>query len=215
MKAAALVLLLCTASLLATNAQGQSSQTLRKGAWDLGLWTSGGFSASGGIGDTNLFNAGFRVGKILTNEHGRSWYRGNLEAAADVIPVTLVFQETVRPLICIQIFPPPCVPTRRDETVYGGGFNPLLTRWNFTAPRRFAPYVELGGGLLFTTSDVPAFTSNINFTPQFAIGTHIFTRERRSVSIDTRYVHISNAGLSSLNPGINTVQFSLGYHWFR
>jgi hypothetical protein len=137
-----------------------------------------------------------------------------LEVAGDVVPVTLVFQQTLQPLVCNQIFLP-CILVRRDQTVYGAGFNPLLGKWNFTGRGRFAPYVELGGGLLFTTSDVPAFSSNVNFTPQLAIGTRFFTRERRSVSIDARYVHISNAGLSSLNPGINTVQFSLGYHWFR
>jgi hypothetical protein len=215
MKAAVFVLLVGTACVFTPRIYAQSSTTLRKGTWDLGVWVGGGFSASGGISDVHLFNSGFRIGKVLTEQHGSRWYRGNLEVGADVIPFTLVFQQTIQPLVCIQIFPPPCVPTKRDETVYGAGFNPLLTRWNFTAQRRFAPYAELGGGLLFTTSEVPAFTSNVNFTPQFALGTHIFTREQRSVSAEIRYMHISNAGLSSLNPGINTIQVFLGYHWFH
>ena len=30
-----------------------------------------------------------------------------------------------------------------------------------------------------------------------------------------RYEHISNAGLTVPNPGINTVQFQVGMNWFR
>ena len=74
---------------------------------------------------------------------------------------------------------------------------------------------ELGGGVLFTKSDVPAFTSDVNFTPQLAFGVHLLRRKRESLSLAVRYLHISNAGLGDLNPGINTIQFSLGYHWFR
>jgi Lipid A 3-O-deacylase (PagL) len=91
----------------------------------------------------------------------------------------------------------------------------ILTIWNFSVLRNFTPFVELGGGLLFTTADVPPFTSAVNFTPQFAVGVHLFTRKRRSLSLAGRYLHISNAGLGDLNPGINTFQFTLGYHWFR
>ena len=44
---------------------------------------------------------------------------------------------------------------------------------------------------------------------------HIFTREKRAVTFTGRYVHISNAGISQRNPGINTIQFSIGYNWFQ
>jgi hypothetical protein len=32
----------------------------------------------------------------------------------------------------------------------------------------------------------------------------------KNVSLELRYMHISNAGLGNLNPGINTVQVRLG-----
>jgi hypothetical protein len=216
MKAAAFVLLLCTASLFAqTSDPPISSNPLhRKGTWEIGVWVSGGHSVSGGISGVGIFSTAFRVGKVLTRERGQGWYRGNLEAVADVIPVTMVFQQTLQaPAICVPLFPSPC--PLRDQTVYGGGFNPLITKWNFTAPKHFTPYVEIGGGLLFTRSDVPAFSSSVNFTPQIAFGVYLFRRDRQSLSFAGRYLHISNSGLGSLNPGINTIQFSLGYHWFR
>jgi hypothetical protein len=33
---------------------------------------------------------------------------------------------------------------------------------------------------------------------------------KRNVSLELRYMHISNAGLATPNPGINTVQVRLG-----
>jgi hypothetical protein len=44
---------------------------------------------------------------------------------------------------------------------------------------------------------------------QAALGTHILGA-RHNVSLELRYMHISNAGLATPNPGINTVQVRLG-----
>ena len=51
--------------------------------------------------------------------------------------------------------------------------------------------------------------------PEASLGVQIFTREKRAISIAAKYVHISNAGLAAPNPGINTIQFAIGYHWFK
>jgi len=56
---------------------------------------------------------------------------------------------------------------------------------------------------------VPLGTSRVNFTSGVALGTH-FLRDRCNWSVELRYMHISNAGLSSINPGINTVQLRVG-----
>ena len=70
------------------------------------------------------------------------------------------------------------------------------------------PYLELGGGTLFTSSEVPQGTSKVNFTSGAAFGMHFFGK--KAWSVEVRYMHISNAGLTSPNPGINTVQVRLG-----
>lgn len=44
---------------------------------------------------------------------------------------------------------------------------------------------------------------------QAALGTHILGA-KYNWSIELRYMHISNAGLANLNPGVNTVQVRLG-----
>jgi lipid A 3-O-deacylase len=136
-----------------------------------------------------------RLGKVLTNEHGSGVFRGNLEYAGDVIPAYLL------------VFP--------RQTSYAGGFNPFILKWNFTRGRKFVPYLEFGGGVLLSFGDVPAGTNNVNFTPQASFGVQIFTQQKRAVSLAGKYVHISNAGLAEPNPGLNTLQFAIGYHWFK
>ena len=176
-------------------AQGLASDSLQKGTWELGIWTAGGHSASGGTADTGVWDAGVRIGKVLTAEHGSGFLRGNLEYAVDAIPAYVFF------------FP------RRDS--YAGGFDPFMLKWNFTSGSKIAPCAELGGGVLFSSDDIPPGSNSVNFMPQASFGLQIFTREKRAISLAAKYVHISNAGLASPNPGINTVQFSIGYHWFK
>lgn len=176
-------------------AQSLPSDALQQGAWELSLWTAGGHSVSGGTGDTGVWNAGVRVGKVLTGEHGSGMLRGDLEYAADFIPAYLL------------VFP--------HQTSYAGGFDPFILKWNFTSGRKLAPYLEFGGGVLVSLDDVPPGTSNVNFIPQASLGVQIFTREKRAVSVAVKYMHISNAGLATPNPGINTLQFAIGYHWFK
>jgi hypothetical protein len=49
----------------------------------------------------------------------------------------------------------------------------------------------------------------VNFTPSTALGVHLLG-DKHCFSVEVRYLHISNAGLSYYNPGINTVQVRVG-----
>lgn len=193
------------------------SSSLTKGTWDLGIWGQGGHSVSGGTRNVSLGDVGVRIGRILTGEHLGGWARGNIEYAVDLIPVYVLSGpfKIVPSGIGTCVVGVKCGPGLADETVYGGGLNPFIVRWNFTHAKRVAPWVELGGGVLFTNKDIPLQSSDVNFTPQAAVGVNIFTREKRAVSLDFRYEHISNAGISSPNPGINTLQGGIGFHWFK
>jgi hypothetical protein len=115
--------------------------------------------------------------------------RGRFEYAVDAVPVFFVFQPA--------------------NTAYGVSFDPLGLKWNFERHGRFSPYLELCGGTLFTSHNVPTGTNTVNFTDQAALGVHLLGEER-NVSLELRYMHISNAGLATPNPGINTVQVRLG-----
>jgi hypothetical protein len=181
-------LLLIPILLLATSL-GFAQTGPEQGGHEIELWTGGGHSVAGGRGDTGVFNAGLRFGWILSGPHLPSFLRGRFEYAVDAVPVFLAFQPA--------------------NTAYGAGFDPLGLKWNFERRGHFSPYLELTGGVLFTNQNVPAYTNTVNFMDQAALGTHILG-EKYNWSIEVRYMHISNAGLADLNPGVNTVQVRLG-----
>src|SRR5262249_36508995 len=77
------------------------------------------------------------------------------------------------------------------------------------------PYLEFGGGVLVSSTEVPRNTSTVNFLTHAALGFHFIVKEKQALTLTTRYEHISNAGLATPNPGINTVQFTVGWNWFK
>jgi lipid A 3-O-deacylase len=170
------------------------AQQPEQGGHEVQIWTGGGHSVPGGTANTGIWNLGIRYGWVLTGPHGPGFLKGSFEYAIDAVPVFLVFQPA--------------------NTAFGAGFNPLGLKWNFEPHGAITPYAELGGGTLFTNHDVPNNTSTVNFTTTGAVGMHI-GRGSHNVSVDVRFMHISNAGLANLNPGINTVQVRLGFGLFR
>jgi len=177
------LLALCTPSVLS------AQNSPEKGGNEIQIWAGGGHSVAGGRGNTGVFNAGLRYGWVLTGPHLPGFLRGRFEYAVDAVPVFLAFQSA--------------------NTAYGAGFDPLGLKWNFQRHGRISPYLELTGGALFTNHDVPTATNTVNFMDQAALGMHILG-ERKNVSLELRYMHISNAGLATPNPGVNTVQVRLG-----
>jgi Lipid A 3-O-deacylase (PagL) len=163
-----------------------------EGGHEIQVWTGGGHSVPGGTSDTSIWDAGIRYGWILTQPHLPGFLSGRFELAVDAVPAYVIFQ--------------------RANTAYGGGVNPVGFKWIFATRGRVAPFLELNGGTLFTTHEVPKGTSNINFTPGAAFGMYFFGEH--TWSVDVRYLHISNAGLTVPNPGVNTVQVRLGFGKF-
>jgi hypothetical protein len=92
--------------------------------------------------------------------------------------------------------------------------NPFAFKWIMTTPKRVKPYLVMEGGTLFTNRNVPEGTSQINFTTSGGFGAH-FLGENHNFSAEVRFMHISNAGMSNPNPGINTIQVRIGFGAFR
>jgi lipid A 3-O-deacylase len=180
---------LIAAALLLLSSVAWAQTRPEDGGREFQVWTGGGYSVPGGTSDTGVWNVGVRYGWILTRPHGPGFLNGRFEYVLDAVPVFMVFQ--------------------RYNTAYGGGFSPLGLKWDFAARGRIEPYLELNGGTLFTNHPVPTGTSAVNFTDAAALGMHILG-DKHAFSVEVRYMHISNAGLSSPNPGINTVQVRLG-----
>ena len=181
-------LILLTGSLVSAQVRPED------GATEVQIWTAGGHSVAGGRGDTGIWNAGLRYGWVLSEPHGPGFLSGRFEYAIDAVPAYLIFQ-------------PP-------NTAYGAGLNPVNLKWNFATRGSVVPYLELSGGTLFTTHNVPPGTSSVNFTSAAAFGMH-FLKPKYAWTMEARYVHISNAGLERLNPGVNTLAVKIGIGKFR
>jgi hypothetical protein len=175
--------------LIAATGLGWAQTGPEEGGNEVQVWTGGGHSVPGGTQHTEAFDAGLRYGWVITRARLPGFLRGRFEYAVDAVPVYLIFQPA--------------------NTAYGVGFNPLGLKWNFERRGRLSPYLELGGGVLFSNHNIPTYTNTVNFTPGAALGAHILG-EKYNWSVEVRYLHISNAGLATPNPGLNTVQLRLG-----
>jgi lipid A 3-O-deacylase len=159
------------------------------GGRELQVWSGGGHSVAGGTPHTTVWNMGLRYGWVLTRPHGPGILKGRFEYVLDATPLFVIWQ--------------------KYNTAFGGGFSPLGLKWDFASRGPVEPYLELNGGTLFTNQSVPTGTSAVNFTSAAAFGVHLFG-EKYAWSVEARYMHISNAGLATPNPGINTVQVRVG-----
>src|SRR5580692_9375806 len=173
---------------------GQAEPGPEEGGHEVEIWAGGGHSVPGGTSRTGIFDAGLRYGWVITGPHLPGFLRGRFEYAVDAEPAYLIFQPA--------------------NTAYGVGFNPLGLKWNFERRGRLSPYLELSGGTLFSDHNVPTYTNTVNFTSAAALGTHVLG-PKYNWSVELRFLHISNAGLATPNPGLNTVEFrgGVGRFW--
>jgi Lipid A 3-O-deacylase (PagL) len=188
-----LILLAAGALLFCAPPRVRAQAGPEKGGHELQFWTAGGHGTNGVAQHTGVWLTGFRYGWILTGPHFPGFLRGRFEYAVDAVPAVVVFQPT--------------------NTAYGAGLDPFALIWNFEKRGRVVPYAELSGGVLFTNTQVPAGSSRVNFTSSGGLGLH-FLLGKLKWNADVRFMHISDAGLSSANPGINTVQLRLGIGMF-
>ncbi len=179
----------CLLAVIALHPFSAAQAGPEQGGHEIEVWAGGGHSVPGGTSRTGIFDVGLRYGRVITGLHLPSFLRGRFEYVVDAEPAYLIFQPA--------------------NTAYGVGFNPFGLKWNFERRGRFSPYLELSGGTLFSNHNVPTYTNDVNFTSAAALGTHVLG-PKYNWSIEVRYLHISNAGLGNLNPGLNTVQVRLG-----
>lgn len=181
----------------------------------------------GNRSDYKFLSAGVQVGKPMFRVVHLGILSGQFEAAANIMPLWQAY-----------------TPAPHTEIVelqgggsrivqYGGGtfrgvsMTPAIFRWNFlTNSKRWQPWFQAAGGLIYTThkfppdqmvsEGTPGGTSVWNFAPQGGGGIHYFIRPRRSIDLGVNGVHISSASLGDRNPGVNaSVQIQIGYTFWK
>lgn len=118
----------------------------------------------------------------LTGPIGSAWYQGQIGLGAELLTF------------------------RSDEpiTAYGVGVTPKLV-YTFTALNRLRPYVEGGGGPLWTDlgGRVPEQPGQFNFVVWGGAGAAWFLTPRWAIHTGYRFIHISNGGTRHPNSGLN------------
>jgi lipid A 3-O-deacylase len=194
-------------------------------SWEYGPFVNWG-TGVGDRSDFKFFWAGVQLAKPLSPVMRAGILSGQFEFGGNIMPLWLGFTPAPHDQIFTyqgQIY---------DEPVGGGTFEglsltPVIFRWNLlTHSRRFQPWFQAAGGLVYTTHkyppDVlvphgtPGGTSVWNFSPQGGVGTHYFLTSGRSIDVGVNAVHISSASLGDRNPGVNaSVQFQVGYTFWK
>ena len=134
-----------------------------------------------------------RLGVVLTDPLGSSWWQGNVEFL--VQPVFARFTEP---------FP---------AEAAGGSF---LLKYNFLSFGRWVPFWDVGAGMIWTNlaPRIPEQSTQFEFVLETGPGVHYFLTDRITWTMGVRLHHISNANLGDRNTGINGVLPYIGLAFF-
>jgi hypothetical protein len=116
-----------------------------------------------------------------------------------------------------------------SEGILGGSTHPgghlfgdtLMFRVTGNLARRFTPFFNVSSGPLHTTLDehvdkhAPELGGHVQFLSQGGAGIQRRLDAHRSIVLEYRYFHMSNAGLTKPNHGFNGSMLSIGVRWNR
>ena len=134
-----------------------------------------------------------RLGVVLTDPQGNSWWQGNVELL--VQPVFARFTE----------------PFAAEAA--GGSF---LLKYNFLSFGRWVPFWDVGAGMIWTNlaPRIPEQSTPFEFVLETGPGVHYFATDRIIWTMGVRLHHISNANLGDRNTGINGILPYIGISFF-
>ena len=138
----------------------------------------------------------------------------NVKYTADVVPVaSLSYPDIdINGPTC-----PTCLPvvvsTRPSR--YGFGAAPLGAQMNFRPRKKYQPFIETSGGLLYLNKRTPNFTgTRFQFTADVGAGLGIRMKDKKAFTIGYKYYHISNGNRGIENPGFDNNLIYVGYTFF-
>lgn len=129
----------------------------------------------------------------LTDPVGDGWYRGQVSLGAE-----MVYLEFREPLL-----------------THGIGFTPRI-KYTFVALGRLRPYAEFTGGPFWTDlgGRIREQANEFNFILSGGIGVSWFITPQLAVNAGYRFHHISNAGTTFPNLGLNASLPFAGFSFF-
>ena len=174
----------------------RASYALLQGTNEFSLWAGGSPDSFGNIEDRQVLLVGLRYGRVLA-----AWDWVSLEYTLDVFPAAVVFE--------------PNDARTGNSTIYGAGLSPLGFKLRFAQQSRIKPFLAASVGFLYFEHDIPLRdTSRFNFTPEIGLGIDFFVTPKTAITIGYKFHHMSNAGISSRNPGLNSNVIYSGFSFF-
>lgn len=203
--------------------------------WELGPFVNWG-TGLGNRSDFKFLWAGFQLAKPLSPVVHAGVFSGQFVLGGNIMPLWQAYTPPPHEgnYTCLSNGQPEaCSLPTGGGTFYGVSLTPVILRWNFlTHSRRFQPWFQGAGGLIYTTHKFPpnylsngnpalgpivdGGTSVWNFSPQGGVGVHYFIRPKRSIDLGINVVHLSSASLGDRNPGVNaSIQVQVNYTFWR
>lgn len=133
-------------------------------------------------------------GRVLTDVRGAGWLRGRFQWSLEVVPI---FRQWA------------------GGHAHGVGVSPLAWRWNFVPHGRVAPFVDVGGGAMWTSAPIPSGTTGSNFSAHAGLGVRVLGRSTSGLVVGYRLHHLSNGNRLRQNPGVNAHMLTAGWTWVR
>lgn len=104
------------------------------------------------------------------------------------------------------------------HAVYGFAVAPVGFTFDLARKHRVHPFLETAGGIVASSEPIPEKqpdATGLNFFFDGGGGIRWRVSPRGAVSLGYRFFHISNAGTTRFNPGVDNNVFYLGYSFLR
>jgi opacity protein-like surface antigen len=97
----------------------------------------------------------------------------------------------------------------------GQAFSPFGMKLNFIPRAKLQPFIIGHGGYMFSTQAVPIEgAGSFNFTVDCGAGLEYFLSKSKSMRVEYRYHHFSNADTADLNPGVDNGMLQVTYSFW-
>lgn len=168
---------------------------LQKGTEEAGfaVGTGLGMEAFGSNKAHDLVVGRLHYGRVLTDALSEgSWLRGHVEGRMELLAGGQY----------------------RPQEAYLLGLTPVV-RYLLATGTRWRPFVDAGAGVSFTDLGRPDLSTDFQFNLQAGAGLEYCLRPNLALTLQYRFLHVSNAGLELPNYGVNASVFYLGLnHYF-
>jgi len=139
------------------------------------------------------------------------WNSISLSLTPTLLPAAIVIQPA-------EVLDNPPARTVPGHAVYGFAVAPLGLTADLARRHRVHPFLETMEGMIASTEPIPENRPNatgLNFLFDGGGGIRWNIGPRSALSLGYRFLHISNAGTTSFNPGLNNNVIYIGYSLLR